>query len=185
MKLKNAMIGMILTQLVGCGGETSHVESSKLTELDSATSEAVEYYAIAYQETADEEIVVDQIIPGVDTIIVVNRLELSKDYGPPEVPFWVYPGSMLRVQKCDSIICEVRVYDAKGEDLGTAYLPRIETSRLLNVNIDLQKIRFYDALTRRVYMNGERLKKKYNLSDREFDSLFYGRIEKMRSKLPQ
>lgn len=148
---------------------------------DSASYDLLKYNFLAYHQTHDEVTVVDQIYPDLDTIRLDNKsIRLFKTYGPPDEEFEVVGAHFLLVKECDSIMCKLSIHNARGDSIGQGYLPLKATARLINPQMDFEKRSFYNRQDQLIRKYNKMIQRKYNLTDRQFDSLLYTNVDKIR-----
>ena len=77
-------------------------------------------------------------------------------------------------------MCKLSIHNARGDSIGQGYLPLKATARLINPQMDFEKRSFYNRQDQLIRKYNKMIQRKYNLTDRQFDSLLYTNVDKIR-----
>jgi hypothetical protein len=160
-------------------------ERATLSALDSAMNDLLKYNLLAYYEASDEIKIIDQVSPGSDTIRLDEfgiRLLKSND---SDEDFEVKKGNFLIVEDCDQLICKLKIYNGQKTYVGVGFLPLKATVRLTNPYLDRQILNFYSTQKKLKDRYMKMTQDKYNLTDRQLDSLLYTNLDKIKSEIKQ
>lgn len=156
-------------------------EGSHQVSMDSLSYDLLKYNFLAFHEVKDSNPVIDIVFPG-DSVLVMERnlvmfdsREMERENITAEI------GSLLIVKECDSVVCELTIHkgDARITD---GFLPYKATARLTNPHMEDQMKRFYIEHGKLIEKYSKLIRRRYNLSKNDFDSLLQNEIDKVREK---
>jgi hypothetical protein len=176
------VVVMVACALLSCGCTSKDkAETTSQRISDSIIYDLLAANFLAYHNTRNEVVVVDQVYPGYDTIYVEDmNIHLMETYDPTKF-FDPVIGHFVVLKTCEEYICTWGIYDRSGRFLKDGYMTRRATLALLNPDLKEQKAHFYDVQEVAIERFRKNIRLKYDLSERALDSLLYSELERMRN----
>ena len=173
------MIATVAAALLpGCNSNTA--TNSEL-QVDSIVNEIKDYTLLAYQEALEEYYIEEEVFPKLDTILLMREAEISVDTSFNEF-HKIDTGNILIVDECMDLLCRLSAYKADGSFITFGYLPQMAAARLINPDMDIQRLSFYNGHRNLLQGYHWQIINKYHLTAVEFDSIYYNVVRGIRNK---